>query len=146
MIFIFLIASIVLIFLGYHSLSECDWVIEACGIFSTVICVIVLTSLLASFSHSFVVDDKIDMYQDQNTKIEKDISTIVESYKNYEANTFAKCKSNPTLVLSMYPQLESNTLVKEEINVYVKNNNKIRKLKEEKIDYGVTRWWLYFGH
>lgn len=33
----------------------------------------------------------------------------------------------------------------KEIDVYVKNNNKIKSLKEDKINYNADKWWLYFG-
>jgi hypothetical protein len=43
------------------------------------------------------------------------------------------------------PKLKSNELVVKEIDVYVKNNNKIKSLKEDKINYNADKWWLYFG-
>jgi len=27
----------------------------------------------------------------------------------------------------------------------IKNNNKIKELKEEKIEVNMNKWWLYFG-
>ena len=48
-------------------------------------------------------------------------------------------------VLVRFPELKSNELVKKQMDVYVCNNDKIKKLKEEKLEYSVARWWLYFG-
>lgn len=97
------------------------------------------------YSNHMIIDDKIELYQTENSTIENNIADIVESYKDYEQNTFEKCKTNPTIALEIYPELKSNELVNKQIEVYVKNNKKIKKLKEEKLDYKVLAWWLYFG-
>lgn len=123
--------------------SECIGVIAG---FILITVVVISNFVFYNYSKSFIVDERIEMYQTQNTKIERDISDIVESYKDYESSTFVKCKSNPTLALSMYPELKSNTLVTKEIDVYVKNNNKIKSLQDQKIKYGLCAWWLYFGN
>lgn len=86
------------------------------------------------------------MYQEENTKIEKQIDTLVSNYMNYESNTYEKFKSESSITLvSMYPELKSDKLVEEQIFVYEENNKKIRELKEDKINLKVKKWWLYFG-
>lgn len=97
-------------------------------------------------SNGRTIDEKILMYQEENTKIEKQIDTLVSNYMNYESNTYEKFKSESSITLvSMYPELKSDKLVEEQISVYEENNKKIRELKEDKINLKVKRWWLYFG-
>nr|DAR20244.1 MAG TPA: hypothetical protein [Caudoviricetes sp.] len=92
------------------------------------------------------IDEKISMYQEENTKIEKQIDTLVSNYMNYESDTYEKFKSESSITLvSMYPELKSDKLVEEQISVYEENNKKIRELKEDKINLKVKKWWLYFG-
>ena len=97
-----------------------------------------------------VADKKIAMYQEENTKIEQDITTIVKDYMNYEKDTYKiaseQIDGSSLLVLTeLYPDLKSNELVKKQIEIYTENNNKIKQLKEEKINNQMCKWWLYFG-
>lgn len=97
-----------------------------------------------------IADTKIAMYEEENTRIEQDIATIVKDYMNYEKDTYKvaseKIESSSLLVLTeLYPDLKSNELVKKQIDVYTKNNDKIKELKEEKINNQICKWWLYFG-
>ena len=97
-------------------------------------------------SNGRIVDEKIAMYQEENTKIEKQIDTLVSNYMNYESDTYEKFKSESSITLvSMYPELKSDKLVEEQISVYEENNKKIRDLKEDKINLKVKKWWLHFG-
>lgn len=93
-----------------------------------------------------IIDDKISMYQEENTKIEMQISALVDEYKEYESNTFANLTSESSMMLAtLYPELESNELVQSQMTIYVQNNEKIKELREQKISGSVLRWWLYFG-
>lgn len=97
-----------------------------------------------------IADTKIAMYEEENTKIEQDIATIVKDYMSYEKDTYKiaseQIDSSSLLVLTeLYPDLKSNELVKKQIDVYTENNNKIKQLKEEKINNQICKWWLYFG-
>ena len=97
-----------------------------------------------------VADQKIAMYQEENTKIEQDITTIVKDYMSYEKDTYKiaseQIDGSSLLVLTeLYPDLKSNELVKKQIEIYTENNNKIKQLKEEKINNQMCKWWLYFG-
>ena len=98
------------------------------------------------YSQTRVIDDKISLYQEENTKIEEQINIVVEKYQTYEKGTFENCKiEDPTMVFVMYPELKSDNLVTEQINLYIENNKQIKKLKSEKLDYNLMAWWLYFG-
>lgn len=118
------------------------------GICSVVLIVsLVLTGFLGAFySKHTIIDEKIALYEAQNAKIEAQVATAVEGYKEFEADTFANCKPEDlTLVLTLYPELSSNELVKQQINIYQANNEKILELKEQKLNLEVCRWWLFFG-
>jgi hypothetical protein len=92
------------------------------------------------------IDEKIAMYTEENTRIEQQIANCVERYQEYEQGVFEKVSpDNAVTLVSLYPELKSDTLVQAQIETYVKNNNKIKELKEHKIDAYVRKWWLYFG-
>lgn len=95
---------------------------------------------------SLPIDDKIAMYEEENVKIEAQVADIVERYMEYETETFdIKADDSYIVIASLYPELKSNTLVESQIDVYVKNNDKIKELREAKIGSSIARWWLYFG-
>lgn len=86
------------------------------------------------------------MYQEENEKIEKDINYIVSEYMEHESRTFdmSRVKSS-TVLIQMYPELKSNELASKQIDIYNKNNKKIKKLKLEKIKNQKAKFYLYFG-
>ena len=93
-----------------------------------------------------VIDDKITMYQEENTKIEEQIAIVVSDYMEHESKVFDSAKvSSPIILAQLYPELKSDELVKSQIDIYVANNEKIKDLKLKKINNSVYRWWLYFG-
>lgn len=111
-----------------------------------VITVIIVLFLGIDVSGLSVLDEKIAMYQEENTKIEEQLAVTVENYQKYETDIFTEVKPESSVTLvAMYPDLKSDTLVQEQIKVYTANNQKIKELKEAKISGSVKRWWLYFG-
>lgn len=99
-----------------------------------------------------ISDKKIEMYEEENNNIQNSVSQIVESYKNYEQNTYSESlKSIDTnntdiiVLTQLYPELKSNDMVNKQIDIYQENNNKIKDLKEERINNEIAKWWLYFG-
>ena len=91
------------------------------------------------------IDEKITMYEEENTNIETQIAVLVESYMKYESETFAEFKGNEMALISLYPELKADTLVQQQITIHADNNAKIKALKEKKIDVKLAKWWLYFG-
>lgn len=91
-------------------------------------------------------DQKIQMYQEENEKIEEDVSVIITQYMKHENETFnmSKIKSS-TVLIQMYPELKSNELVSKQIDIYNEKNKKIKKLKLEKIKNQKAKFYLYFG-
>ena len=97
-------------------------------------------------SNEMVIDDKIAMYEEENAAINQEINILVSNYQKHEADVFDNAAENisPTVVLSLYPELKSNTLVEKQIDTYVANQKEIKSLKASKLDYEVYKWWLHF--
>lgn len=92
------------------------------------------------------VDERIAMYEEQNAKIEAQVSEAVETYMAHEDKVFDKAKADSSITLvSLYPELKSDTLMQELTSTYTENNKKICELKEEKITAKRAKFWLYFG-
>jgi hypothetical protein len=102
--------------------------------------------LIASLISGLNLDSRIELYQSQNAEIESKVQATVASYLAHERQTYKDLKPNNAIaVVSAYPELHSNELVKKQIEVYEDNNKKIMGLKEEKLNQPVYKWWLYFG-
>lgn len=96
--------------------------------------------------NSVNIDDKIAMYQEENTAIEEQISDVIQGYMQYETDIFTDiADKSPITIVTLYPELKSDKLIESQIEIYIENNNKIKSLKESKIDAELTRWWAYFG-
>lgn len=116
------------------------------SVFCLVIFLIPFMALLMSVSNGSTIDSRIELYQSQNTEIESKVQATVASYLAHERQTYKDLKpDNAIAVVSAYPELHSNELVKKQIEVYEDNNKKILGLKEEKLNQSVYKWWLYFG-
>lgn len=136
--------SEILSFVGYGG--------EILGCAAEVFVVIAIIILAFCISNLKVADSKISMYEEENNKIQESISSIVENYKDYEKNTYTESlknidiKNTDVVVLTqLYPDLKADGMVNKQIEIYNENNNKIKELKEEKLDNQVAKWWLYFG-
>lgn len=111
-----------------------------------ILLVVILFSFLSDIYSYQGVEQKITMYETQNQQLERKIDVTVKNYMNHEKDTYKEFKAGDGMALiTTYPELRSNELVKEQMNTYQSNNRKIAKLKEKEIDYNVTRWWIYFG-
>lgn len=99
-----------------------------------------------SISTEHVLDQKIVMYEEENTSIEQSIGSIVEDYMDYESNAYSDLKSQDLIeFVTNFPELKADALVQKELDIYIENNQKIKELKEEKIDLSTMKWLLYFG-
>lgn len=93
-----------------------------------------------------IIIEKIELYQTENKNIEHEIDQVVKGYMEYETETFKNSKAESSITLvSLYPELKADELVKKQVEVYLENKDTITKLKEKKIGLKVSRWWLYFG-
>lgn len=92
------------------------------------------------------LDDKITMYEQENTAIEQSVDVLVKDYYKHESDIYSSLKpENAVLFASAYPELQSNELATKQLEIYVDNNNKIKELKEDQINLSKNRFWLYFG-
>lgn len=93
-----------------------------------------------------VIDDRITMYEEENARIEQHIADVVEQYQKYETDIFMEvAPESAVTMVSLYPELKSDSLVQAQIEVYTENNKTIKDLRDQKIKGNVYRWWLYFG-
>ena len=103
-------------------------------------------SLANTVGTGHTIDSKIAMYEEENKSIENSIDITVKSYMDYEASTYQEIKDKDAInLVALFPKLKSDTLVQKQIEVYLANNDKIKELKEKKIDLSKAKWELYFG-
>lgn len=108
--------------------------------------VIVVISIILLFANGITAKPKIEMYEKENQKIEEQVDVLVKQYMEYEGKTLKEFKSENSITLvSLYPELKSDTLISKQIEVYIANNNKIKELKEKEIEMKIGKWLLYFG-
>lgn len=147
--------SIVILLVGIILIGLATYLAEKIGNVELMAIMGMVASMLSLFLVVFngvdvvkgrTYDKKIEMYQEENKKIENQIDLVVQKYMTHEDETFKKAKSESSMTLvSLYPELKSDSLVKEQIKIYNKNNSKIKELKESQIDVTTAKWWLYFG-
>lgn len=107
----------------------------------------VLVYLLIKLIEMRVINEKIELYTNQNNEIENKIAVVVKQYMEHENKTFKDLKTDTSYITltTLYPELKSDKLIEKEIALYEANNTKIITLKEQKINERVYKWWLYFG-
>ena len=102
--------------------------------------------LIGPCATSATVDERIVMYQEENAKIEQQIADVVTQYQEHEKDIFTEVSPESAMTLvALYPELKSDSLVASQIDIYVKNNEKIKELKVQQINGHIYRWWMYFG-
>ena len=96
-----------------------------------------------TYKNTETVDARIELYTNENEKIEMTMATIASEYKEFEKETYESLLKNPEIVLAI-PELNSNTIVQEQIKIYKSNRAKLLGLQEEKLNRDILRWWLFF--
>lgn len=153
MILIMLILSVALILGGsifikarpYSNSEVPDWLIVL-GVAGILITIIIGCLLGKPLINARDVDERIAMYEEQNTEIESQVETAVKLYMSHEDEVFESASPEDYITLvSLYPDLKSDTLMQKQIELYIENNKKICELKEEKITAQRSKFWLYFG-
>ena len=134
---------------GYYDFSVHGLFFWLAWIFAVVALGMVITicCIAPKIATASTIDDKIEMYQEENAAIEQDIDRIVGEYLKHEQDTFEDLKTEESSItlVTLFPELKSDTLVQQQLEIYVANNAKIKRLREEKIDITKLRWLLYFG-
>lgn len=144
MLILFVIVCFVLVVYGMHKRKDEGFFIPV-----TLLTVITITAFLfvsGILINSRTLDEKIVMYTEENQKIEERIGTLVKEYMNYESNTYIETKNESAISLvSLYPELKTDELVKEQISIHTANNSLIKTLKHKKLNVSSYKFWLYFG-
>lgn len=107
---------------------------------------IALMCCLGGLINIRIINQRIELYKTQNKAIENKIEITIKNYMEYEGSTFKELKGDSYIQLvNLYPELKADKLVQQQINLYLSNNEKIIKLKEEKLNGTIYKWWIYFG-
>jgi cell shape-determining protein MreC len=129
------------------SFEEVGTTLSVIGGAIAIISFIVIIFCGISLSSRMTINDRIVLYETENKNIENQISSTIEGYKKYEQDTLKSFKNDsPITLVTLYPELKTNELIKNQINLYISNNQKIKELKEEKLGYKPLAWWVYFGN
>lgn len=159
MLIVFVVLSILVIVIGVFCEIAVDCFIEDVGKgltilggFALIITIVCILAVGLNFSNIINIDNKIKVYEEENQNIEKSVQEIVESYRNYEGNTYSEYLKNVNIegtdILALgqlFPELKTNELVSKQIDIYVENNNQIKDLKIKKQDLAKYKWWLCFS-
>lgn len=130
----------------------CDDCMEECGWFAGLFVIIGVVMFGYNAYQirqcKLVIPAQIAMYEEENARIEEKVSNTVAKYMEYEKDIFIEVSPDDDAftLISLYPELRSDTLISKEIEVYISNNNAIKELKTEMLRISNYRFWLYFGH
>lgn len=94
----------------------------------------------------FGIQEKIEIYEDQNAQIEQSIDAAVKAYCEHEQITYTQMSDGAVaLVAAAYPELASSELVKTQMEVWTSNSNELKDLKSDLVDFHRAQYFLYFG-
>ena len=104
------------------------------GLVGFILLIAVLVCTYDYYETTTLVDQKIQLYTEQNKDIEDKVALVVDKYLEHEKDTYATLKPKTKITLaSTYPELQSNKLVQQQIQLYNENNKKITNCKLQKI-------------
>lgn len=125
---------------------------DALGTLTAVVFIISVLAMFWTGYHvhrcSYVIPAQIAMYEEENARIEDKVRDTVNKYMEYEGGVIMEIapEDDAMTLISLYPDLKTDQLISEEINVYIANNDQIKKLRAEQAEQVSYKWWLYFGH
>ena len=150
MIIVIFAVALLLMFVGLKLMDK--ELVFAGVLFSVISAIIAIVAFIAfivlcvKVSGLRVLDQKIQMYEEENARIETQISEAVTQYQAYEKEVFVEVAPESAVTLvALYPELKADTLVQKQVEIYIKNNQTIKGRKEKQINGTVLKWWLYFG-
>ena len=89
---------------------------------------------------------KLEVLNEQNEIVLKQIEPLVQQAMNYESNTYKEFKLTPENIVAfgnMYPQLQANSFIHSQINIIVENQKEIKDLKLKIASLNAYRLWLF---
>lgn len=118
----------------YTKSDTIDVLIFLSGLVSFILLIVILIHTYNYYATTTIADQKIKLYAEQNKDIENKVGLVVDKYLKHEKDTYAELKPKTKITLaSTYPELQSNKLVQQQIQLYNENNKKITKCKLQKI-------------
>ena len=94
----------------------------------------------------FGIQEKIQIYEEQNTQIEQSIDAAVKAYCEHEQITYTQMSDGAVaLVAAAYPELASSELVKTQMDIWTSNSKELKELKSDLVDFHRAQYFLYFG-
>jgi hypothetical protein len=113
------------------------------------VAILIISCILVTIYLGYdVIDDKILILQEENSAIEKRVEETVKQYQNYETEFFTdstqETNSDVMVLVERYPELKSDELVQQQIDLYIKNNQEIKKLKLQQLEKYKYELWLFF--
>lgn len=101
---------------------------------------------IITVASGFGIQEKIQIYEDQNTQIEQSIDAAVKAYCEHEQITYVQMSDGAVaLVAAAYPELASSELVKTQMEVWTSNSSELKDLKSDLVDFRRAQYFLYFG-
>lgn len=90
---------------------------------------------------------QIEVYETEMTTIQETINDVVANYLDHEKDTYAALTpENAVIFASIYPELSSSELVKQQLKIYNEYLVSIKNCKLNLAGISTAKWWLYFGH
>ena len=89
---------------------------------------------------------KLEVLNEQNEIVLKQIEPLVQQALNYESNTYKEFKLTPENIIAfgnMYPQLQANAFIQSQINIIVENQKEIKDLKLRIASLNAYHLWLF---
>ena len=145
MLYASIIVGLIFILIGYVIHNDCVK-------YSSLILVFVFT--LSFFlviceynSTKSTVDKQIEVLEERNELVIKQIEPLVDKYLNYENDTYKGLKLDANMIVSLanYPQLKGNEFVESQIQIILKNQEEITKLKLDKVKLNSYKLWIFMG-
>ena len=155
MIFVLMAISVVLLIVGIFIcfISDYSEGLEVTGSLLSIFSFVdIIASIIAAIiigvtvSSEKALNGKIEIYLEENTRLEQSVDSIVKNYLLYETDVYEQFKNDEsTVLIQLFPELKANELVMKQMEIIQTNNNQIKELNSQIADLSTAKWWLYFG-
>lgn len=120
---------------------------------SAIICIIcafilliVIIVAIAKVASADVNEKRIEMYQQENLKMETSMAEAIEKYMEHEYQIFVEISPDEAQTfLIAYPEIQSSELVKYQMETIKTNNEQIKQAQNELLNIDIWKFVLYFG-
>lgn len=144
MLYILLFIFILIFIIGLIAEFE-DLIIPA--FFFICVAIAILIGVGISYNNvKSTAASKLEVLNEQNEIVLKQIEPLVQQALNYENNTYKELKLTPENIIafgSMYPQLQANSFIQSQINIIIENQKEIKDLKLRIASLNAYRLWLF---